>query len=203
MLRHCSIQELLDVRNGEGSLGARLHVDECQECRDELDQLHQRVAALKALPSVNAPRDRWLSVREVVVSQRRRGWWMRTGWAAAAAAALFLGVTTIIRGGPAAMASEPEIELRTLTAQSARLDSLLIAVDAQRRVLNGLTAIAIADLEDRISLVDARIVAARQTSVAGRRMIREDQLRELLRHRVVLMDALVSTHVQRAAYVGF
>jgi hypothetical protein len=45
MLRHCTIGELLDLRDGEGSAVARSHVDECDACRAELDRLHQRAAA--------------------------------------------------------------------------------------------------------------------------------------------------------------
>jgi len=195
MLRHCSMDELLDVRNGEGSVGARIHVDECAECRDELDRLHQRVAALRALPSFNSPRDRWPVVREQIVAARHRLWWTRMGWLAAAGIALALGANGLLPW-PAA---EPErkTELQTLVEQSAELDSLLRAAAAQARVVNGLTAIAIADLEDRIVVIDSRLSSARRVAIS------EDQLRDLLRQRVVLLDALLNTHTRRGAYVGF
>jgi len=222
MLRHCSIQELLEVRNGEGSLGARTHVDECARCRDELDRIHQRVAALKALPSVNAPRDRWSVVRQSVVDQRRRLWWVRTGWVAAAAIALALGANGFL-SWPAAAPEQSELEIQQLVTQAAQLDSQLVAVVSRPRVVNGLAAIAIVDLEDQISVVDNRIslidsrvleaLVARENSVVRReldaqvlRMIAEggvveQQLRQLLQERIILMDALVNTHNRRVVYI--
>jgi hypothetical protein len=193
MLRHCSIQELLDVRNGEGSVGARIHVNECEECRDELDRLHQRVAALKALPSLNAPRDRWPLVREQIVAARQRLWWTRMGWAAAAAIALALGANGLVPWPGAE--PEQEVELQALVEQSAQLDSMLKTIEKKTRVVNGLTAVRIADLEDRIIIIDSRL----STGFA----ISEAQLRELLQQRVLLMDALVNTHAKRTVNVGF
>ena len=198
MLRHCSVQELLDVRNGEGSLAARTHVDECQECRDELDRLHQRVAALKALPSLSAPRDRWPAVRSAVVRERRRGWWLRGAWAAAAAVAFLLGANGLMNAPAATEETEPEIQV--LLDHSTQLDSLLIVVTEQARVVNALTALAIVDLEDRISNVDRRIVRTQQVSLSDRQ---REELRMLLTERVALMDALVNAHTQRVSYVGF
>ncbi len=195
MLRHCSIQELLEVRGGEGSYGARTHVDECAECREELDRLHQRVAALKALPTLSSPRDRWAVVRGAVVAERRRVWWVRSGWAAAAAIALVLGATTVMRQPAAAPETAEEVQI--LVQQSQQFDELLRRVGAERRVLNGWTALVIVGLEDQVALLDSRIEAARAASAAYREMA------DLLRERVTLMDALVNTHVQRAAYVGF
>ncbi len=195
MPKHCSIQELLEVRNGEGSIGAKIHVDECEECRDELDRLHQRVAALKALPAMRAPRDRWPLVRKRLVEARQRVWWTRMGWAAAAAIALTLGANGLVPW-PAA-APDPEAEIQTLVQQSAQLDSVLKTIEKQTRVVNGLRSVAIADLEDRLILLDAQLTPARRVSIT------EQQLRELLRQRVVLMDALVNTHTQRTIYVGF
>ncbi len=195
MPKHCSIQELLEVRNGEGSIGAKIHVDECEECRDELDRLHQRVAALKALPAMRAPRDRWPLVRKRMVEARQRVWWTRMGWAAAAAIALTLGANGLVPMPGAA--PDPEMEIETLVQQSAQLDSVLKTIEKQTRVVNGLRSVAIADLEDRLIMLDAQLAPARRITIS------EVQLRELLRQRVVLMDALVNTHQQRTIYVGF
>ena len=195
MLRHCSIQELLEVRNGEGSVGAKIHVDECEECRNELDRLHQRVAALRALPNLSAPRDRWPLVRERIVADRQRLWWTRMGWAAAAAIALTLGANGLVPWPGAE--PESEVELQTLVEQSAQLDSMLRTVEKRARVVNGLTAVTIADLEDQIIILDSRLSSARRVTIT------EAQLRELLQQRVLLMDALVNTHTKRTVNVGF
>ncbi len=195
MLRHCTIQELLDVRNGDGSLGARTHVDECAECRDELDGIHQRVAALKALPSISAPRDRWSEVGRAIQMERRRTGWLRAGWAAAATFALLVGANGFVHRTAAVPNSVNE--LQTLVRQSRQLDSALLAVRMDGRVMNGMTALAIVDLEDRITMIDTRLSAARQVVVS------REQLTGLFRQRVLLMDALINTQVRRAAYVGF
>jgi hypothetical protein len=196
MLRHCSIQELLEVRNGEGTVGAKIHVDECEECRNELDRLHQRVAALRAMPNLNAPRDRWPLVRQRIVEARQRLWWRRMGWAAAAAIALTLGANGLVPW-PGAEPETDEVELQTLVEQSAQLDSMLKTVEKRSRVVNGLTAVTIADLEDRIIFLDSRLYSARRVAIT------EAQLRQLLEQRVLLMDALVNTHTKRTVNVGF
>ena len=220
---HCSTQELLEVRNGEGSLGAKTHVNECDQCRDELDRIHQRVAALRALPSLNSPRDRWSVVRQGLVEQRRRIWFLRTGWAAAAAIALALGANGLVPW-PAAAPNESELELQALMDQSVLLDGELVRVAARPRVVNGLAAITIVDLEDQISLIDDEIgmidlrvlraltaseedVARRQFDVQLLRSVleeqaNEDQLRQLLLQRLILLDVLVNTHDKRTVYVG-
>src|SRR2546426_11965326 len=86
---HCTMEDLVAVRDGEGSTGARRHLEDCAACRAELDALYQRVAQLKALPALRPPRDRWDVVRaELVATQRRRRrWWGTMSLAAAAAVA--------------------------------------------------------------------------------------------------------------------
>ena len=69
---HCTVEDLLAIRDGEGSSGTLRHLEGCQACQAELDRLHQRVAALKALPALRPPRDRWPVVRDIVQAARRR-----------------------------------------------------------------------------------------------------------------------------------
>jgi hypothetical protein len=66
--------------------------------------------------------------------------------------------------------------------------------------VSALTALAIVDLEDRVSRVDSRILVPRRADLSE---IQREQLKLLLEERVALMDALVNAHVQRASYVGF
>jgi hypothetical protein len=54
---HCTIEDLVALRDGEGSVWARRHVEVCAECQAERERLYQRVAQLKALPALRPPRD--------------------------------------------------------------------------------------------------------------------------------------------------
>ncbi len=199
MLRHCTIQEILDVRDGRGTVAARRHVDECDPCRHELERTHQRIAALRALPSLRPPRDRWSNVRAFVEAERRQARWIKSGWlalAAAAVAVLMVGTDGVFQGAATADNTEAA-ELQTLVRQAEELDQALGTVRNRMRAVNGLTALAIADLEDQIALLDSRIDMARQMSLSQR------QMTNLWRERVVLTDALVNTHVRQVSSVGF
>jgi anti-sigma factor RsiW len=196
-VEHLSLEELLAVRDGEGTAAARGHLETCAACRAEFERLHQVAAALRALPSPRPPRDRWPVVRERLQAARRRRRWRRAGWmalAAAAAAALILGVHRPRQERNIA-ALEPA-SLDSLVAESQRLEEALRLLDPTSRVLSGRVASSIAELEDRIALLDARLDQAQQQ--------RADQaeIRRLWQERVQLMSQLVNLHVRRAAYVG-
>jgi hypothetical protein len=168
-------------------------------------------------------------VRESIVTQRKRVWFVRTGWAAAAAIGLALGANGLL-SWPAATEETAELEhLQILVDQSVQLDSQLVSVVSRPKVVNGLAAIAIVDLEDRIRIIDNRIglidvrvldvLAANRRGTSERQAVQqfderllraiserevvELQLRQLLQERVLLLDALVNTHNRRAVYVGF
>lgn len=197
MRNHCTMADLLAVRDGEGTAWARSHVEECPYCQQEMDLLYRRVSALRALPAHRPPRDRWAVIREQAQVERRRRNVRRAGWGALATAAgiaLILGVGSVALPDTAPTAS-PELE--QLMAQSRQLEAALRSYDPEGRVLNARAAGIIADLEDRIALVDAGINQV--TTRGGSR----DELVGLWRDRVDLMDALVNAHVTRAAYVGF
>ena len=199
MLRHCTMTELLEVRDGHGSAAARVHVGECAACRAELDRLHRRMAALKALPPPTPPRDRWPAVRAAFIAARRRTRVARVAWSGlAAAAVLVLAVGVGVRGLSNSSQEAASVQqLEVLVQESQRLEDVLRSVSVDGRVVSGLTAAAIADLEDRIAVIDASIGAVQAGPVS------EDDLRDLWRERVTTMDALVNTHVRQVAYVGF
>jgi predicted anti-sigma-YlaC factor YlaD len=196
MLRHCTIAELLDLRDGEGSAVARAHVDECDACRAELDRLHQRVAVLKALPSFTPPRDRWPVVRDTLAQARRRSRWQRAGGAALAAAAalaLMIGIPGVRGSGPDAAIAQ---EVDELKQESHQLEQVLHEVERERRVVNGRVLVVIVGLEDRIAVIDAGIATVQ---TGGHVTV---ELRDLWEERVILVNQLVVTHVQQTAYVG-
>ena len=193
---HCTMDDLLALRDGEASAPAQRHLAECAECRNEYDLLHQRVAALRALPAVRPPRDRWESIRAVVGQERgrRRGRIVRWGSLAAAAAAVLAVSVTVMRMRAPTDASAAD--LQALIQQSQQIEEALRAYDPTSRVLNGRAASAVAELEDRIALVDMGLSEAQNRGAA------RDELMDLWRQRLQLMDELVRVHVTRAAYVG-
>ena len=51
MLTHCTMHDLIALRDGAGSAAARRHLAGCTPCATELERLNQRVAAMRALPA--------------------------------------------------------------------------------------------------------------------------------------------------------
>jgi len=202
MRQHCTMNELLALREGEGTAWAREHLDGCSFCRRELELLHGRAAALRALPAIRPPRDRWSVVREQAVREQRGTRLRRAAWGALALAAsvtLIVGVRALGPGGATGadgvqVATTPE--LSDLMARSRNLEAALQNYGTDGRVLSARTAGIIADLETGIAAVDAGINDARTRGT-------QNDLVDLWRSRVDLMDALVNAHVTRAAYVGF
>ena len=196
MLRHLDMSELIALRDNEATAAAREHLTACEVCTAEFEQLHQRVAALKSLPEFQPPRDRWAAVRDEVVAERRRTrqWAGLSGVAAAAVIVLAIGVGQIAVPNAETAAQQEMVDLMN---ESQRLEIMLQSVGQQGRVMNGITAAAIADLEDRIAMVDAGI------SEAQARRYTSADMRSLWEQRVFLMGTLVNTHVRQVSYVGF
>lgn len=191
-MMHCTMDDLVAVRDGEGSVWARRHVEECATCRGEMDALYQRVAQFKALPALRPPRDRWTAVRDTIVAERtrRRRRWMRAGLALAAALA---GVMVV---GP--MIGRPGYaeKLADAKRQSAQLEDSLQLYDLDGRVMSGTQAELTARLEDQIAALDGRLAQVNEQAA------REAQLVDLWRQRVDLMQQLVQVRVTRATYLG-
>ncbi len=195
-MKHLTMSELIALRDNEGTAAAREHLSRCEMCTAEFERLYQRVAALKALPEFRPARDRWNVIRSDVASERRRArrWMGMSGVAAAAVMALAVGVSQLANNN---VQASTEQEMADLMAESQRLETMLQSVGQPGRVMNGLTAAAIADLEDRIAFIDAGI------SEAQSRRYGPADVRDLWEQRVSLMGALVNTHVQQVGYVGF
>jgi hypothetical protein len=191
-MMHCTMDDLLALRDGEASVWARRHVEECAACRAELEGLYQRVAQLKALPALRPPRDRWSVVRDTIVvqrTQRRRRW---AGYGLATAAAI-VGLMVL---GPMSGNIGIADELAQAKQQSAQLESTLQDYDPESRVMSGREAEITARLEDQIAQVDGRLADLDAQAA------REAQLVDLWRQRVQLMEQLVQVRVTRAKYVG-
>ena len=190
---HCTMDDLVAVRDGEGSAWARRHLEDCAACRAELDALYQRVAQLKALPALRPPRDRWDVVRGELLGtqQRRRRVWGTMSLAAAAA------VAGLIVFRPWSGGNTLHAELSQAKQQCSTLESALQQYDADGRVVSGRSAALAAQLEDQIALVDAQL----SQSPAGNRTP-EAQLVNLWKQRANLMQQLYQVRVTRVSYVG-
>lgn len=198
MLIHCTMEELVAIRNGDGSSAALRHLDDCDECRDALDRVHQRVASLKALPAPRAPRDRWPEIRRTVLSERRherKRLWGFTSLAAAASLVLGLGLVEMVPRLNGA--DEEEAQFVTLVQEAQTMEELLRGFRPEQRVLNGRIASAVMAVEDQLMLLDTRMYEARRARVATEDMIR------LMQQRILLMDQLMKIHATKSTYVGF
>lgn len=199
-MNHLNMEQLVSLRGPgtePGMAEARRHVENCELCRDELDRLHQRVARMKALPGLQPPRDAWPAIRRRMVDDRHR---RRTRWMSIAgtamAASILLAVVVNDISRPETLSATAAID--TAKAQSRALESTILRYNPEARVTDGRTARVAAELEDRIADLD------RQLEVTQMRegQAQDQQLLQLWRQRVNLLDALVDVHVTKASNVG-
>lgn len=193
-MMHCTMDDLLALRAGEASVWARKHIEGCAACRTELETLYQRVAQLKALPALRAPRDRWPVVRDVLRagrSRRRRVW----GVGSLAAAAALAGVLLL---QPSRDHGALHAELAQIKEQSATLEDALQRYDVEGRVLSGRAASLVAELEDQIAVIDGTLTRGSPLDARGQ----DAELVKLWQQRVDLMRELVNVRATRARFVG-
>jgi len=191
-MRHGTSEELLALRDGEGSAWIREHVAQCAACAAELERLEQVRSQLRALPAFAPPRDRWPVVRQAARQERRRrrtSWWAGT---LAAAAMVVLSLVVLRHRAPAPQ----DAALRQAMAESAAMEQVFRSLEPDDRALTGRTAGVVADLEDRLAQVDAALNdPSAQRADPGR-------VAELWRQRAGLLSALVDVHETRATYAG-
>ena len=198
-MTHLSVDSLVSLRepgNEPGQAAAREHLNQCAHCQAELQRLHQRVARLKALPTLRPGRDRWPETKARFRADRRRRRTRLvglTGLATAASVALAVAVGNISR--PADATAE---QLNQAMERSQVLESALSEYNPAGRVLDGRTARIAGELEDRIARVDRELEA---TELLRQQATNRDLLK-LWRERVGLLDALVDVHVTRASNAG-
>ena len=189
-MMHCTMEDLGALQAGEASVWARRHITTCAQCQAELELLYQRVAQLKALPSLRPPRDRWPAIQAVLRadrSRRRRSW---SAWTGSLALAATIAALLLMNPKPATL----HAELTQAKQQSATLEDSLKQYDIDGRVLSGHAAALVAELEDRISILDGTL--SREQSV------QDAELVKLWQERVGLMRQLVNARATRARYVG-
>jgi len=190
--RHLGMDELLGLRDGEGSAFARTHVESCEACRGELERLYRMRSELRALPTFRPPRELWPRIRRHVWRRRlrRRLSYGAVGLAAAAALAGLL-----VPRGPAdepadAWVAEASSEdLGPMINRARQLENLLQIYSPQQRVYDAPTALAASALEDRIFVLDELLLESR--AVGADREV----LRGLWGERVLALEQLVTLQV--------
>jgi hypothetical protein len=199
-MTHLTMEQLVALRDAgsePGSAASQAHLSGCPQCSAELDRLYQRVARLRALPTLRPPRDRFAAVAARVRQDRRQVYIRRAGIGALALAAslLLVVVGRDLVAPPAANASD---QLTAVIAESATLEQALQQLRVSQRVTDAYTARAASSLEDRIAELDRALEAAQMNGATNV----DADLLPLWRERVGLMDALVDVHLTRAQNVG-
>lgn len=198
-MTHLSMEDLLSLREPDtepGGAAAREHLNQCSDCQAELHRLDQRVARLKALPTLRPGRDRWPETSARFRAHRFRQRVRQIGFAAlAAAASVALAVTVAHRPNPTETSRG---QISQIMERSQALESALSEYNPDGRVLDGRTARIAQELEDRIAGVDRQLEMAELSSGEPR----DQDLLRLWRERVGLLDALMDVHVTRASNAG-
>ena len=188
---HADIEQLLSLRDGEAvPQEVRRHVRACRQCSDELERLDWLGQRLRGLPALEPRQKLWEGVAARVIDPPRP----RVAWGqwAAVAASCLIAVGLVMRGPgnepmprgagdsppfaeivPSAPASIPGVDY---VAQSRQLEATLRALPAAPRVTRASTAGTIADLEDRIAMIDLKL-SYPGLSADGRRALWEQRVR--------------------------
>ena len=203
-MTHLTMEQLLALREPglePGVQGWRDHAVACELCRAELDRLDQRVARLRALPTLAPARNRFAEVRARARADRRRRRavvFSLSGLALAASVALALVLNPAAAVTPAPSLSEQQ-ELDDIIARSQSLEGAIQAYNPEQRVTDGRTAMVAASLEERLARVDRQL----QLVDFADQSVRQQEALRLWRERVGLLNALVDVHATRARAVGF
>ena len=197
-MSHLTMDVLVSLRgpgNEPGQATAREHLNGCAHCQAELDRLHQRVARLKALPTLRPARDRWPETRARFKAERQRRRTRIMGFTGLAAASVAAVLTVGDLSRPNELTSE---QLSQVMERSQMLEGALNEYNPEARVLDGRTARIAGELEDRIARLDRQLEMAE----LQQQQANDQDLLKLWRERVGLLDALVDVHVTRASNAG-
>ncbi len=198
-MTHLSMEALLSLREPgtePGGAAAREHLKECADCQAELNRLDQRVARLKALPTLRPSRDRWPETAARFRAERLRRRTRQVGFAGlAAAASVALAVTVVDRPQP--VETNPN-QINQAMERSQALETALNDYNPEARVLDGRTARIAQELEDRIARLDRQL----EMTELSPKQARDQELLQLWRERVGLLDALVDVHATHASNAG-
>jgi predicted anti-sigma-YlaC factor YlaD len=200
-MKHLSIDELLEHRDGEAPTWVGGHVADCASCKACVEELSQVQSCLKELDEISPRRDLWPEIAE---SASRRDRKPVRAWMVAAVAMLVVAVVTVVFWSVALDGSAPrntglttvqyqELDraIGDLVTASNNMEILLHEYAYNPRVFEARDVVRIADLEDRIAMIDAQLA-----SVAGPSSVETEAL--LWVDRVELLDALIEIHTSTA-----
>ena len=203
MTIHCTLEQLVALRGVDaatepGHAEAREHLATCEICRAEADRLDQRVARLRALPVLVPSRDRYPGLETRLVRERRirRARWAGVGGLATAAA--IVGIL-LVKDMIAPLPADGSQQLAQVMTESRVLEGELARLNPDGRAMDLVTAQVAGQLQTRIAAIDERLQSA---ELPATQRPTDDQLIELWRERVGLMDALVDVHLTGASQVG-
>jgi len=199
-MTHPTPDQLLALREPglePGVAEVRAHVEHCPTCQLEASRQDQRVARLRALPTLRPARDHWPAIQARVRAERRH---RRLRWAGAALLAAAAGIAIVVAvRGTRAGTDRSDLAIQDAMSRSHQLEQLIESYAPERRVTDGVTARVAGGLEDRIAVIDRQLEMAQMLQTRER----EEALTHLWRQRVGLLDALVDVHLTRASEVGF
>lgn len=201
-MTHLSVDQLLAAREPglePGVKALRDHLEACPACQNERDRLDQRVARLKALPTLRPGRDHFGAIRLEAARERRA---VRLKRVALGGLALAAAVTLAVALGRNQTPPERTLvnpELIEMMSRSRQLERALAGFDQDRAVINGRAVGITTSLEDRLARLDRQIEVVDLMNAE----IRQHEMIKLWRERVGLLDALVDVHLTGARYVGF
>ena len=204
-MTHLTMEQLLALREPglePGVQGWRDHATACELCRAELDRLDQRVARLRALPTLRPARNRFSEIQSRAQHsrlRRRLAVLSLGGLALAASIALAVVLVPQLGSGPSSGELAEQQELQEIIARSRQLESVIEDYDSDRRMTDGRTAVVAASLEDRLARVDRQL---QMVNLMDQRVRPQEALR-LWRERVGLLDALMDVHATGAKYVRY
>lgn len=203
-MTHPTLEQLLAAREPglePGIQPVRDHLTTCESCRTEADRVDQRIARLKALPTLRPARDHFGAIRFQAARERRLRRVKRIGFGVVALAASVTLAVVLNRSTPAAdrqlVAADPE--LAEMMSRSRELERALERFDPDQSVVSGRGVGITASLEDRLADIDRQIEVVDLMDAT----VRQHQTIRLWRERVGLLDALVDVHLTGARYVGF
>jgi len=196
---HLKIDELLALRDGEGSPASEEHLVTCDVCRSELDHLVLVAEALGELEELRPEPGGWQRLQQAQLRLRSRQawWWVAAAASVVVAALVTVWVVTTPRNGAPQAAAVPGLEdaQQELITVSQELELLLDSPSVRYSVLTPEQTALIVNLEDRIAMVDEQLV-----STSSQHTLPEVAL---WLERVELLETLVAAHEQQPEQLGF